>query len=85
MTITLDSETEAKMRFLAEREHLPLEEWLAQLVERGAQAESAKVQPPGPEGKRRYRNLHELLVHSPLRGADLDLKREKDFSPLDRA
>ena len=67
MMISLDPNTEACLRAIAEKEHLPVETWLTRIVERetspgagvSVAAASAAVQPPA---KLRAKNLVELFA-----------------------
>ena len=86
MTISLDPNTEACLRAIAEKEDLPVETWLARIVERetspgavaSVAAASAAVQPPA---KPRAKNLVELFADSPLKGSGIVIERDPSLMP----
>jgi hypothetical protein len=79
VTLSLNAEVE---RILAARAHahgLSLDEYLQQLVAREASLLGHAEQPPNG-----FDNLSDLLVNSPLAGANLDLERSNDYPrPVD--
>lgn len=72
MNITLDPQTEANLRAIADQRHVSVEMYLTEVIQRDA----GKLPEPNPVP---YKNLHEFLMHSPLRGANLSLERAKDY------
>ncbi len=81
--IALDPKTEAALRALAQKEHLPVETWLTRIVERETSL-GADVAAPGvavqPLAKSRAKNLVELFADSPLKGSGIVI--ERDPSPM---
>ena len=73
MNITLDPQTEANLRAIADHRHVSIEAYLTEMIQRDAAAQlrATKSSP--------YKTLHEFLMHSPLRGANLNLDRAKDY------
>ncbi len=72
MNIALDPQTEANLRAIADQRHVSVEAYLAEVIQR--EAERLGEPKPSP-----YKNLHEFLMNSPLRRANLDLERAKDY------
>lgn len=72
MTIALDATTETNLRLIADRRSQSVEAYLATLIEREARSLN------GPEAARQG-TLHDFLMNSPLRGAELDLERVVDY------
>jgi hypothetical protein len=71
VTINLPPETEKALKAQAKAQGLTMEDWLLRLAERAAE------QPA--EAKKRFDNLSDLLLASPLAGADLNLERSQDY------
>jgi uncharacterized protein (DUF1778 family) len=71
VTINLPPETEKALKAQAEAQGLSMEDWLLRLAERAAE------QPAKAE--KRFDNLSDLLLASPLAGADLNLERSHDY------
>lgn len=72
MNIALDPQTEANLRAIADQRHVSVETYLTEVIQRDAgQAGKPKTSP--------YKTLHEFLMHSPLRGANLNLERARDY------
>ena len=72
MNIALDPQTEANLRTIANHRHVSIETYLAEVIRR----EAAQLSDPKPSP---YKTLHEFLMNSPLRGANLNLDRAKDY------
>jgi len=75
VTINLPPETEKALKAQAEAQGLSVEEWLLRLAERAAE------QPAKAE--KRFDNLSDLLLASPLAGADLQSGAIPGLSPPD--
>ena len=72
MNIALDPKTEANLRAIADQRHVSVETYLTEVIQRDA----GELSEPQPSP---YKNLHEFLMNSPLRGANLNLERAKDY------
>ena len=73
MVISLDPQTEARLRAIAVSRRLPFETCLARIVENAAITESAATD------ERQQESLVDFFRRSPLWGANLDLGRLEDF------
>jgi len=71
VTINLPAEKEKALRAQAQALGLSVEEWLLRLAERAA-GESA-------QSSKNFDNLSDLLLASPLAGANLNLERCQDY------
>ena len=78
MTITLDLAPDIEQGLLvqAQAKGLSITDYVEELVEQQARL-AAPVAPLAPPSH--GRTLHEFFMHSPLRGANLDLKRAPDY------
>jgi len=76
MNIALDPQTEASLRAIADQRHVSVEAYLTEVIHREAGQLSERK--PSP-----HENLHEFLMRSPFRGANLDLERAKDYPSHD--
>jgi len=78
MTITLDLTPDIEQGLLvqAQAKGLSIIDYVEELVEQQARLAAPGPRPtPGSQG----RTLHEFFMHSPLRGANLDLERAQDY------
>jgi hypothetical protein len=76
VTINLDPEMEKGLMARAHERGVTLDDYLHELVAR----EAGLAAPAQPRLiQERFRNLSDLLLHSPLAGANLDLERSKDY------
>ena len=71
MNIALDPQIEASLRAIAGQRNVSVETYLTEVIRR----EAGRLSEPKPSP---FKTLHEFLMHSPLRGANLDLERAKD-------
>ena len=78
VTLNLDPEMEKGLLARAHERGVTLDDYLYELVAREAGMPVSARQLPVQE---RFRNLSDLLLHSPLAGANLDLERSKDYPP----
>lgn len=81
VTLSLNSEVEKKLMARANERGVSLNDYLQELVAREAGLSGAAN--PNPVHKR-FDNLSDLLLNSPLAGANLDLERSNDHPrPID--
>ena len=74
VTLSLKPEVERNLTALANAQGMSLDEYLQELVAREAGLSADDKQPP-----KQFDNLSDLLLNSPLAGANLDLERPKDY------
>jgi hypothetical protein len=83
VTLNLDPEVEKGLMARAHARGVSLDDYIQELVAKEASLPVA-VEPP-PIHKR-FDNLSDLLLNSPLAGANLNLERSKDYPrPVDLA
>jgi hypothetical protein len=81
VTLSLEPEVEKGLLARAHERGVSLDAYLQEIVARGAGLPGAAE--PG-QGHQRFDNLSDLLLNSPLAGANLDLERSKDHPrPVD--
>jgi hypothetical protein len=79
VTLSLNAELERNLLARAHARGVSLNEYLQELVAREAGLSSEAEQPP-----KQFDNLSDLLLNSPIAGANLDLERPKDYPrPVD--
>ena len=78
MTITLDLTPDIEQGLLvqAQAKGISLTDFVDQIVKQQARQAATVVTPARLS---QAGSLHEFLMHSPLRGANLDLERAKDY------
>jgi len=74
VTLCLNAELERNLLARAQARGLSLDEYLLELVARGAGLSGDAGQP-----LKHFDNLSDLLLNSPFAGANLDLERPKDY------
>jgi hypothetical protein len=74
VTLCLNPEVERNLVARAHARGMSLGEYLQELVSREAGLSGDAEQPP-----KQFDNLSDLLLNSPLAGANLDLERPKDY------
>jgi hypothetical protein len=76
VTISLNPEIEEGLKMRARSRGVSLDEYVQELVTKEV---SVSTTSPSPEVGTRFANLSQLLLDSPLSGADLDLSRSCDY------
>jgi plasmid stability protein len=81
--LNLDPEVEKSLTARAQARGVSLDDYIQELVAKEAGLPVATEPVPLPK---RFDNLSDLLLNSPLAGANLDLERSKDYPrPVDLA
>ncbi|HEY3744549.1 MAG TPA: hypothetical protein VGL53_32120 [Bryobacteraceae bacterium] len=73
MTIKLDARFEERVRKAAESEHVPVEQYVVEALERDIRHRAAA---PVSPGESRASNLMELFANSPFKRVDLAIERD---------
>ena len=83
VTLNLDPEVEKGLMARAHARGVSLDDYIQELVAKEA---SLPVVAEPPPSHKRFDNLSDLLLNSPLAGANLNLERSKDYPrPVDLA
>ena len=81
VTLSLNPEVEKGLMARAHARGVSLDDYLKELIARGAGVPVAAETPPFPK---QIDSLSDLLLNSPFAGANLDLERSKDYPrPVD--
>jgi hypothetical protein len=75
MTITLNPQTEQRLRALAEQQNLSVEVVVERMVERESVGQPGDIS----QRKPRARNLVELFADSPLKGSGIVIERDSSL------
>ncbi|HEY6467380.1 MAG TPA: hypothetical protein VIY69_15380 [Candidatus Acidoferrales bacterium] len=73
VVLNLSPDIEKELKARANERGMSLDEYIQEVVIKDAKGSTERPSPAQPQ------NLHELLVNSPLYGAELDLERIREY------